>query len=370
MKRLSHSAISKYQQCPRSYDLHYNKKLRGKTTSGALIFGSALDTAVTHLLHNRDLDQAKNVLTDAWARNKVGNKVVDLEWNEDIVYAASDFDEELLTNTQRTYLIEEAAKRNLGINLVQSYYDSIQERKKSIGWEKLTSEERQWYNGANWQCLAIKGMLMLDAYWDKVLPSVYRTISTQERIELKNDQGDIVIGFIDLIAEWKGQGVVVFDNKTSSIEYAHDSVVKSAQLALYVHAVAEKYKTQKAGYIVMRKGIIKNREKICSECAYKAEKGARAKTCTDERSGKRCGGAWIETIAPEVDINIIIDTIPERTENLVLENYADITHLIKQDIFPRNLNSCKMPWGDCVYMKYCWEGKEDGLEVIEDEGRK
>jgi hypothetical protein len=360
-KRLSHSAVGKYQLCPKSYDFHYNQKLRPTTTSGALLFGSALDSAVNKLLDGKGLDEAFAVFEKSWAFGRIGSKVQALKENEGIVYAQSDLDLELLTAEDMAELGDNVAER----------VKEVLDLKKQRGWENLYPETKQWYNRANWLSMRRKGHLMLAAYSEKVIPHFKKVLAFQKVIKLGNDEGDSITGYIDLIAELNDGRVVIFDNKTSASEYEADSVLRSAQLALYMHAVYPEFKTRWAGYIVMRKGIIKNRSKICSQCGYEAEKGARHKSCTAEIKGKRCGGEWVETIAPEVDINIIIDEIPERTENLVLDNFADIAHLIDAGVFPRNLNNCDNVFGQpCPYKRYCWYGDKSGLEVDDDEGRK
>lgn len=361
-KRLSHSAITRYQTCPRSYHYHYNERLRPTTTSGALIFGSAMDAALNTLALTRDVAKAEAEFDKAWLTANIGNKMQDVPFCEDIVYAASDGDLEILPKEDLA-LLEKTAEERGFTGHIEIILENILEAKKRRGWANLESGDRQIYNYSNWLSLKAKSRLMLAAYAQKVLPMFKKVLASQLAIDLKNDDGDSIIGFVDLVVELEDGRIAILDNKTSSIEYAEDSVKRSAQLALYKNGVTE-WPTTWAGYIVIRKGIIKNRSKMCKECGHEAEKGSRHRTCANEMNGKRCGGEWIEWIQPEADINVIIDEIPAATENLVMENCADITHMIKQEIYPRNLNSCKQPWGDCAYMQYCWGNDATGLEVV------
>jgi hypothetical protein len=106
---------------------------------------------------------------------------------------------------------------------------------------------------------------------------------------------------------------------------------------------------------------MKNRKKICSKCNHDGS-GGRHKTCANEIEGKRCGGEWTETISPEVYVQFIIDEIPEQTENLVLENIADINTAIKTGHFTRNLSMCTNTYGGpCDYLFLCYKGKMDNL---------
>jgi len=196
---------------------------------------------------------------------------------------------------------------------------------------------------------------MLGAYAEQVLPKINKVLSVQEKVELPNDNGDSITGFVDLVADIKGHGVVILDNKTSAMEYAMDSVVMSPQLSLYLHILEEKYNTRKAGFIVLRKQIVKNRKKICSKCGHDGS-GARHKTCDNVVDDVRCHGEWTETIDPKVNIQFIVDEIPERTEEIVLENMDNANQAIKNGVFTRNFTACSNTFGgDCVYKSLCFK---------------
>ncbi len=181
-------------------------------------------------------------------------------------------------------------------------------------------------------------------------------------MKLDNGGGDNFIGFVDLVADIDDHGTVIIDHKTSAMDYEPDSVLTSPQLAGYMHTLYPKYKTRKAGYIVFKKNIKKNRVKICSQCGHDGT-GGRHKTCDNVISGKRCGGEWTETLTPEVVVQVIIDTIPERTEEIVLENMDLVNDGIKNKVFTRNLNMCKNYYGGlCPYFNLCYKNKKEGLE--------
>ena len=48
--KLSHSQVSRYGLCPKSYEFHYVRKIRTSVMSAALVYGSALDSALNQLL--------------------------------------------------------------------------------------------------------------------------------------------------------------------------------------------------------------------------------------------------------------------------------------------------------------------------------
>lgn len=341
--RLSHSQVSKYTMCPKSYEYHYIKRLRPKLNPASLIFGSALDSGLNELLLPTGRTPEEVFIETFTSVNGVSVKD-----NINYTYAASDFDGELLPELSD----EDAATMSI-----------LKEKKTKYGLEGLTEEERVFFNGWHWESLKVKGLLMLQAYRTKVLPLIEKVIAVQVPIDLTNGD-DSITGFIDFIAEIKGHGTCLLDNKTSSIEYAKDSVIVSPQLALYKHAVQHLYPINKAGYVVMRKQVVKNRNKICSKCGYDGS-AARHTTCPNTIEGKRCGGSWNETISPDINIQIILDEIPTKTENLVLDNYDVVNHAIKSGIFPRNLHTCNNVFGgQCPYYKLCYKDSTEGLEEV------
>jgi hypothetical protein len=360
---LSHSQISKYSLCAKSYEYHYIKKIRPQVTSGALLFGSALDGALNLILSNKSKEEAYEEFEKLFTFNKINNKEYYLPTCEKVVYAKTDFDSDILS-IEDSEVIKKTYKELFGedLNDTLDLYKRLADNKN-----KLSTDEIKIYNLYNWLSLKQKGILMIDAYVTKVMPHLVRVLNIQEQIELKNENGEKVTGFVDLIAEHKDHGVVIFDNKTSARDYAEDSVLTSAQLSLYLHALESKYKTRKAGYIVLKKTINKNRIKICESCGFNGS-GSKHKTCSNIIDGKRCNGQWKETISPEVDVQIIVDKIPEQTENIVIENIDTVNEAIKARLFPRNLNSCTNYWGGlCPYINLCYKNKMEGLEYVKKE---
>jgi hypothetical protein len=348
--RLSYSAVSKYQDCPKSYEFHYIKKLRSKYQGSALFFGSAIDNSIGVMLDGHP-EKAEAAFLNSWSEAEHNKKRVKLESYELITYSNSEFDADLLPK---------------GHDIDLAYMKDLLDKKKAIGFENMELDEQKYFNRANWLCLKEKGLLMVRTFRDEVMPRITKVHATQKRVDIENDEGDTIVGYVDLIADWEDGSTVVFDLKTSSIQYENDSVVTSAQLASYVYAVENEYNTRKAGYIVLRKQVNKNKEKVCSVCGFEAEKGSTHKTCYNTIGKKRCGGEWDVTIRPTVDVQIIIDTVPEQTEAIVMENYNDVNTMIKHGIYTRNLNACKKPWGLCPYFNLCWVGKDDNLLNMEE----
>lgn len=380
--KLSHSSVSMFQSCARKYQLHYKDKYRSKEQSAALLWGSAIDTALNYLLTdiNRQrvdyLGQEYNIqFTQAWSKGFINKKQASLIDNEDIVYAASDFDADLISPAD---LAAAHAKVGLGgiyqgvgtaivPEALFEIMDTIRKEKEAKGWVNLTSTQRKFYNYMHWLSLHAKGVILIKAYIDQIVPKIKRVLSGQKEISLTTDEGDSITGFIDAVLEWEDGRVIVFDHKTAAREYEWDAVLKSPQLALYTYAVEDEYKTNHAGFIVLRKNIDKQKTKKCLSCKHDGT-GSRAKKCDNEIDGKRCNGEWLERINPKGRIDVLINEIPARTKEIVLENFSDVNAAIKTGIFPRNLGSCEKPF-KCQFIGLCWSNKTDDLVKLEDESK-
>lgn len=356
---LSHSATSRFQTCPTSYKYHYIDRIRPVRSHAALNFGTALDKAIGALLEGGD---PALIFEKEWRFQYVNNKNTYLPDCIDIVYAESDFDKDLIQEDMLP-----------GLNVTLEQITQAISFKEEKGFDNIPDEIKRIANIGYWLTLYTKGLLMIAAFRKKVLPKLKIVHSTQEKVELENDEGDKIIGFVDLVAEVEGHGNVILDVKTSAREYKENSAIYSPQLTLYVNTLTEKYNTRKAGFIVLSKQVIKNKKKICSICEYDGSEG-RAKTCDQEhmkvvesKKGPveklvRCNGEWNESINPEAWVQFIIDEIPIQTEELVMQNIEDINMAIKTGNYTKNLSKCLDNYGKpCDYLNLCYRGQMDGL---------
>lgn len=378
-KKYSHSSLSKFQTCPKSYMFRYINKLVSIYKSGALHFGTALDESINALLKAKmdgkelSLQDAKDIFDMNWTTAKDNHyQEMDLRSDTNVVYSASDFDSDLLDKSDYKEIFAFLNEHEMIPDIFENY-KRIKEDKETVGWPNVNHEDKQFYNLCNWLSMRRKGHFMIECYYNELLPKIKKVLAIQQLMELENHDGDIIYGYADLVVEWEDGSICVLDNKTSSIDYELDSVKKSQQLAIYTVMLNEmasdkknewKHKVDKAGYLVLHKKLNKKVTKYCEKCGYVAEEGARHKTCNNEVDGTRCNGKWTRTVDISVKTQVIIDEIPEHTLDMVLENINDINDCIKNNIFPRNMNSCKQPWGMCDYYNKCWHGNEDSLECV------
>jgi hypothetical protein len=246
----------------------------------------------------------------------------------------------------------------------KAQFASLAKKKEQVGYKNLTTEEKSDYNFIAWYSLKAKGLLMVEAFKKNVFSRIKKVLATQKKIDLKNPDGDIITGYADLVCEWEDGSTIVFDVKTATKAYEETAVLTSPQLSLYIFDLSEEYGTRKAGYIVFNKKVIKNKTKICSKCGHNGT-GSRARTCDEEIVGERCHGEWLEKCKPEIYTQILIDEIPQQTENIVIENIEHINTQIKNGNFTRNLGSCVKPWGKCPYFNLCYKNDDSELLKVE-----
>lgn len=267
--RISHSAKDVYTKCAYEYFLKYIWKLRTVKPRSPLAFGDAIDVGLNTLLESRDVVNAMCQFQNRWTTYK----------DKDVVYSKSDLDEFLVpddpTNT--------------------------------------------------WLSLLHRGNILIQEFNEQIMPRIKEVIKVQLDQTAKNDMGDELVIKTDFICVWEDGRRILFDNKTSSMKYAEDSVRVSPQLAIYYETLKAEYDLDAAGYIVIPKRINK-----------------------------------IKT--PRVKIEVIIDRIDPETTAKTLESYDSVLKEIKAGSFPANHSSCIGVFGKCDYYNYCHAGSMEGLE--------
>jgi len=305
-KQLSHSAYRRYLNCPKSYDNHYNKRIRQVGTSSALVFGTAIDEALNALL------------TDKGNPHAVFKEHFTFEMVEGIKFHKDDYDYHLFSVDQL---------------------------------EKLKGKSTDY---ANWASLRIKGRMMIDAYIEEIVPLIKKVHSVQ--MELKGRRG-----FIDAILEIDGYGKVLIDHKTASRAYKDDVINADTQLHLY----ALDQGIDKVGFIVLNKKIEHN--KVCSKCKRKCVSSH--KTCPQEVRGKRCFGEWDRTpsINVQVIINKVNVFQTKILSNSVsdVENAIDIG-VYPANLGACH----SFYGANCPYLDFCRKGDMIGLEHQPEEKKK
>lgn len=274
--KLSHTRLQTYLTCPYKYWLYYDKKLRPKATKSALVFGAAMDEALNELLQSKDLDKSKERLS-----YKLNHPIV----NDTPIILAENLDLIKFSKTDLQPALSE---------------DPI-------------------------KCLELKGNILLDEYNKKIIPKIKEVISVQETIKIENEDGDSIIGIIDMIVKWKDNKTYLLDNKTTSVKYDKDSPSKSDQLLLYHLIKQSEVDIDKIGFIVLNKKI---------------------------RKDLSC------------DIDVILkptSKISLDSELEVLKKFNDVNEGIHKREFKRNYKNCRGVYGYCDYFNYCHKKDDSNL---------
>lgn len=366
--RLSHSASTRYSDCARSYKYHYIDNLRQDVQSSALLFGTSIDKAGEHYTLTRNFEESIDLFNRTWQTQNINGTDEDLRFLLNFTYSDKDLDTELLKAEDWHVLSDHF---NIEPDQVEDALKETIYNKSSDGYAQLSDTNKGLFNYANWLCLKRKGYLMLKEFKSIVDENVEEVLGTQVKVDLENENGDSVVGFIDFVFKWKGiDKPVIFDLKTAGREYEEDAVTKSPQLSLYVYSVSANYQdTRTCGFIVLNKNINKNKKKKCSVCGNDGS-GGRFKTCdaitSTDAKGKdvRCNGEWIETIYPKAKTQILINEVSEVLVSRVVENFDEVNKGIKAEVFPRNFQNC-IKYGSikCSFYEKCHANSDVGLTV-------
>lgn len=375
--KLSNSSLNRYLQCPRSYKYHYKEKLVSKFKGSALFFGGAVDLALNELLEKKGIDKAKEVFISSWETGyDNSNKLIVVKDYPYITYSDSDFDFDMLTKADLSEIQDYRVTHQ--INAPDSVFDLIKfikENKKADTFKQLDPMILSYYNLINWLCLKNKGLLMLEAYNNQILPEFKEVLAIQVQAKLDSNCGDTVEGIVDLVVKLKDDTIALIDNKTSSVDYGPDSVRTSQQLTLYklvLNNMNENglfpHKIDKCGYAVIKKRPTKIVNKVCKLCGHKAT--GSHKTCNNIINDKRCGGEWDGEINYVFETQFLLDDITEKQEDLVLETINEVNKAITHEIFTPNLNNCIGVFGKCVYYNKCHNSDETEYFKIEEKSNE
>lgn len=321
--QLSHSASEKFLECGMKYKIHYIDRVRPVKMGSALYFGVAIDEALNVLLEAKkqivtyDFDESVSILQHALDE-------FDTQWrkqleNPNIEYFKSDIDLNILDEEVEHMLKAFDPEVENHEEFIEECFAILKAR------DQMSEEDQLLYNRIAWHCLYRKGIMLIEAYEKDILPQIHTVFDIQKKVELPDDDGNIIIGYIDAIVSFidAPDKKVVLDNKTSSKPYKDDSVAESPQLATYCEHEDIEY----GAYAVVEKKIRKRE--------------------------------------PKTRTQLIIDKIPEKTFDNTFEKYDNVLEGIQNEEFDKNYDSGCFSFGrPCDYYAYCRsDGKNmNGLE--------
>jgi len=359
-KRISYSQIRLFSECGQKWHYQYVQGYRERVRSGALFLGSAIDKALNELLTTKSLKTSQDAFHEALTVGEINGQAIDIKTSPRVVYGERDMDWELLTEDDiqdiKTYCKEDHHES------LKAHFNGIRAMKKEKGWANLHESTQTFYNVCNWHSLKRKGLLMLEAYNTEIMPRIKEVIAVQKEVILSNGDNEL-LGYIDLVCRWDTGELVLVDNKTAGSRYEDDSVRTSEQLTIYDEKLRQEgIITDKQAYIVMLKSIVKDRVRVCSSCNQEAEKTSRVKTCAFEINNHRCNGEFYEVMVPKCEIQVVMDQIPSRTKEIILDNVDSVNHMMQNNHITRNFNSCQAAYGRCPFYDLCFKDDASGLD--------
>ncbi len=320
--RVSYSAIDTYLTCSEKYRLERIVKIIPEMINTAFVFGKSVDSASDVIF--------KPFMKDAlpYSRDEMINRFKDSLTTIDylgemihaptclkVKYSKADVQSELLEKEDLEVIQQFIDKSDLEITNIQQFIDYYKDTKVKV------NDETSIYNFIAWHCLFRKGIIMLDRLRLWAEENVQEVMSLQRKIEIRNDDDDLLIGYIDI------ELILKCDNKLRTIDlktatgakrqYPSDKIRNSMQLSIYAEA------SQKdVGFIVIDKEIKKK--------------------------------------SPKVIIHVLLGEISEEQLNETFEK-IDIAMIgIKNSKFEKNFNSC-FKYGKCFLYEYCHHGITKGL---------
>ncbi len=357
MLKLSYSAVNKLTSCGKSYEFHYKDKIMPIYKGSALYFGSAIDLALNFMLTNLEAPDIVKLSYDEFIKTWTNfpeyqsTKTIDLKNFDKILYSKSDFDGDLLTKDDWVQIYALAKEPS-------AKYEAIKGKLSEKHFSELSVEDKTFYNTLNWYSLKNKAKYMIEAYYRDIIPQISEVIAVQKSIELVDDSGNKISGFVDLICKLKNGIEVVADNKTSSVTYEDDAVSTSSQLAQYKAILNTSYghQIQHGCYFVINKKL--SYKKICDQCG--TLNTSTHKLCANVIDGARCNGEFDKI--PYAETSTFIESIPDTVTNMVLENFDIAIKTINAGLFIRNFNQCHGKYGKCEYIDFCFKNKDTLLE--------
>lgn len=348
---LSNSQINTYTDCPRKWHLDKQQRLRPNWKGSALLFGSALDSAVESYLLKNKLDP-RGVFNASLAVFEVNGEEKKLPTDLlDVRFFAGDVDPSLLDQE----FMDQICVDNLGIETMEIsvFLDFCKQQRKTK--TALSKVEQKLFNWLAYASLKIKGLMLLEELLKWIDENVLEVHEVQKKIQIENEDGDTFIGFLDFIvtigdAQCRGcQGTGYSWDDAENRERVCDRCPphRKVLIDLKTSSNPKAYYPEDAAETSVQLGIYAQEEGI-EDVAY---------LVGDKKIRKR---------EPRVRLHFIEGKITEEHLDEVFEMIEEATLEIKENLklgeegFPKNLDSCAN-FGGCQYFNYCKKGDMKGL---------
>lgn len=320
--QVSYSAIDTYLSCSEKYRLERILKIIPDTINTAFMFGKSIDSASEVIFKpfmkdgpTFDREEMLKVFKEQLTNIDYQGEILYAPTHPKVKYSKADVQAELLEYDDNKAIREFVETTDLILDHIPKFIDYFKDTKIKIEDEVIV------YNFIAWHCLYRKGILMLDALKKWADENVKEVISLQRKIEIINDNGDNLVGYIDLEAVLKSDNILrTIDLKTASQpkqQYPDHKISESMQLAIYAEC-----SQPEVGYVILDKVIKKK--------------------------------------APRVAIRELRGTITEEQLDETFETIDKAMSGIRAGKFEKNTDSC-FAYGKCSFYNLCHGGSMKGL---------
>lgn len=362
--QISYTASELYKSCPKKYYYRYIENLVPKEYAGPLIFGTAIDQALSLLLLTKktsrtiEEDILIKSLTDiklyqsfdnsfAFQKpfiesvNDKGNSEAKIDIRHDHLceYFNGDFDYRLLHQEDIKVLNKYIKAAGYTQTNIEALFDIISEEKKK------SLVDKEFYNYCCFLSLRRKGHALIKQFKLDIMPKIDEVYDIQRKVKITNDSGDTLSGAIDVILKLNGEDFKrIIDLKTSSKSYPLNKIDKEGeQLAIY----AEMQNIKDVGYfILIKKPDYIADYKECISC-NKREINLKKRKC-------ECGDILInQNVNPIFKCQILLGNIKDEQIDLTFDTLSSILINIEKKEFPCKKENCFSFGRKCSYYDFC-----------------
>lgn len=353
-----------YRMCSQAWYWKYKEKYDTPEQGASLSFGNAVDVAVERYLNKSDLNFIE-VFDKEWLNStNMFGKTTPVFDNNNIVYAHSDFDGDVLLaddhTTMKAWAVELKLADDDSVDPVE-LFKSIAKIKKNP-YKAIKDKQKVYFNRCSWLSLKRKGHLMLHSFVEQFVPKIEKVIAVQKNAQIvSDDREDVIGGKIDMILKIKNYDKpIIFDLKTAGRPYKQDQIDHTEQLSLYAAMEGAANKTDLVGYVVLSKAINKDKVAYCIKCQHK--KDGRHQKCNNMVGEERCNGDWYEKTELNPQVQVLIESKTDDQLNFQLEVESQTLDSMKAGIVTKNPTRCTSWFGNkCPYYNLCHKNDATGL---------
>lgn len=356
--RISYSGVDTFKECPKKYWCQRTHKLALQPS--AFAFGSAFESGADEMLLNgAGLADAYEVACKEW-HTRPANKwegETQIFDNPKIFYYQSDFDANLLDKDDVKQCQEWG--KEIFEQEVEAVEIAINTLKKMKSGADISDDERKLTHRILWLCCKNRMYYMLKAFQEELVPEIEEVIAAQHEINLENEEGDKVTGFVDYKVRLKSvEGITILDLKSAGRPYEEHRLNTSDQLGIY--AVAEK--ADNIAYGVVLKKI--QYHVTCNKCGGERQNYRKSKC-------EHCDTGRYTEREPYSGTQLMVKSMTEHHKESVTDDFSEILVAIKNGVSWKNSHSCENYGTRCEFYDHCWGGKSlDELDSVEKKEEK